>query len=406
MTTITDTANGKQWATEYPEFGTGLVSTEPYISTDYFERERERLFRRVWLYVGRVEDVAQAGDYFVKEIEVCDASILVVRGQDGVIRGFHNICTHRCNKLVWDECGRSRSFSCQFHGWTFKPDGQLTGVPDEDQFYDFKKGELGLRPVALDSWKGFIFVNLDERPKESLAEHLGQLKDELIVHYPFDRPTDWWSWKVELECNWKVILDAFSEGYHAPFVHRQTVKNIVADKSNPLTHPITLGIYGRHHMMSIPANPYFKPGAVAQLAFRYGPLMTRYRDVELMKRLPPGVNPAGSDKWGFDMYCIFPNILVSMFGEWWHIHHFQPLGVNRTRWELRVFFPKAENAGQRFTQEYTKCLLQDNMLEDLSTVEGSQSGMEARVVKHFTLQDQEILIRHNQKAVKEFVNAE
>jgi phenylpropionate dioxygenase-like ring-hydroxylating dioxygenase large terminal subunit len=406
MATLTTAANGKRWATKYPEIGTGPVPTEPYISSDYFQRERERLFRRAWLYVGRVEDVAQAGDYFVKEIEVCDASILVVRGRDGVVRGFHNICTHRCNKLVWDPCGTSRSFSCRFHGWTFKPDGRLTGVPDEGQFYDLKKSELGLRPVPLDSWKGFIFVNLDQNPKESLAEYLGQLKNELIGQYPFDRPTDCWSWKVDLQCNWKVTLDAFSEAYHAPFVHRQTVKSVVTDRGNPLAHPLAIRIYGRHYMYSIPGNPYHKPGPIAQLAYRYAPLMTRFRDVEIMKRLPPGVNPTGSDKWGFDTYHIFPNILVSMFGEWWHIHHFQPLGVDRTRWELRVFFPKAENAGQRFTQEYTKCLLQDNMLEDLSTVEGSQRGMASRVVTHFTLQDQEILIRHNQKIVEEFVNAQ
>lgn len=396
----------KRWADEYPELGTGPVPTEPYISPRYFDREREEMFRRVWLYVGRTEDIPEAGNYFVKEIDVCAASVLLVRGRDTQVRGFHNVCRHRCNELVWDQKGSARKFTCRFHGWSFNLEGELSGVPDEPQFFDLDRSQWGLKPVAVGIWNGFIFVNLDPTPAVTLDEYLGDLRHEPIRDYDFESPKDWWSWKVDLACNWKVLLDAFSEGYHAPFVHSQTVRGVITEKmkGNPLAHPVTIKIIPpHHHMMTIPGSPDYKPGPVGQLAFRYHPLWTRFRSREVMKSLPEGTNPAATDAWGFDQYYICPNILVSMFGDWWHIHHFQPISLDRTSWELRVFFPKARRARDRFTQEYTKCLLVDNMLEDLSTVEGTQRGLASGAISEFPLQDKEILIRHNLKVVDQFV---
>ncbi|MBI4444803.1 MAG: aromatic ring-hydroxylating dioxygenase subunit alpha [Acidobacteria bacterium] len=393
------------WTLSQPDLGTAPVPIEPYISKEYFERERDLLFRRVWLYAGRVEDVRKPGDFFVKEIAVCNASILIVRDESGKIRAFHNVCRHRCNQLVWESQGSARKFTCKFHGWTFNHQGELTGVPDQEQFFDFQKSDYGLVPVRVDTWKGFIFINLDSASDETLRDYLGELLKEPIAQYPFEGEFDWWSWRVHLSCNWKVLLDAFSEAYHAPFVHSQTVRGVITEgmKDNPLAHPTRFGIFGKHHMMTVPASTTYKPGPVGCLAFQYGPLMTRFRDPEIMKSLPPGVNPGGTPHWGFDQYYICPNILVSMFGTWWHIHHFQPLDLEKTLWELRVFFPKARNARERFTQEYTKCLLVDNMLEDLSTVEGTQRGLASRAVETIPLQDNEILIRHNLKVVDSFV---
>src|SRR5713226_8348093 len=112
-------AKVQRWAPEYPELGAGPVPIEPCISPAYFARERERLFRRVWLNVGREEEIPQAGDYFVRDIAVENTSILVVRGKDGGIRAFHNMCSHRGNKVVWDTRGSCQALSCKFHGWTY-----------------------------------------------------------------------------------------------------------------------------------------------------------------------------------------------------------------------------------------------------------------------------------------------
>src|SRR6266540_1377063 len=96
---INAASNGKIWHAQYPELGTGPVPIEPYISQEYFALERERIFRKVWLNVGRV-------------------------------RAFHNVCSHRSNKLVWNRGGSCQMFACKFHGWTYGLDGQLSFVPD------------------------------------------------------------------------------------------------------------------------------------------------------------------------------------------------------------------------------------------------------------------------------------
>ena len=130
--------NGDKWHDRYPELGTGPIPIEPYISRAYFEKEREQIFRKVWLNIGRIEQIPRPGDHFVTDLEVCKTSILVVRGKDGVIRAFHNMCSHRGNKLVWDNQGSCQAFTCQFHGWVYglddsAPKPTLRGVnPSHD----------------------------------------------------------------------------------------------------------------------------------------------------------------------------------------------------------------------------------------------------------------------------------
>ena len=117
----------KRWAKKYPHLGTAPVPAEPCISPEYFELERDRVFRKAWLNVGRVEDIPKPGDYVVRNLDACKASILLIRGKDGVIRGFHNVCSHRGNKVVWTERGSCPgALSCGFHSWTFNTRGELT----------------------------------------------------------------------------------------------------------------------------------------------------------------------------------------------------------------------------------------------------------------------------------------
>ncbi|MDE0539102.1 MAG: Rieske 2Fe-2S domain-containing protein [Rhodospirillales bacterium] len=96
-------ARDRQWAETYPDLGTGPLSTEPYVSAEHFERERERVFGRTWLNVGRVEDLPETGGYFARDIPAAGASVLIFRGPDGTVRGFHNVCSHRGTRMVRDD---------------------------------------------------------------------------------------------------------------------------------------------------------------------------------------------------------------------------------------------------------------------------------------------------------------
>ena len=178
--------------TEHFELGTEPMYYEDSISPEFFELEREAVFKRAWLNVGRVEQLPRNGSYFTKELAVAKTSVVVVRGKDGQIRAFHNMCRHRGNKLVWNDypkeetSGIARQFVCKYHGWRYDLDGACSFVQQEQEFFDLDKADYGLVPVHCDVWAGFIFVNLAKEPEQSLRDFLGPMVTKL-ENYPSPR---------------------------------------------------------------------------------------------------------------------------------------------------------------------------------------------------------------------------
>lgn len=392
----------KKYTLEYPELGTGPVPVEPYISEDYFKLEREKVFKRTWLNVGRVEEIPHAGDYFVRDLAVCKTSILAVRGKDGAVRAFHNVCQHRGTKLVWDERGSCQAFACKYHGWTYTPDGHLIGLPEEDMFFDFKKSDITLAPVATDVWEGFIFINLDPNPRETLPEYLGELVD-VIKGFPFSELPVCYSFKAELRCNWKVIVDSQQEGYHAKMLHRRSLPGFLTNKENPSRHVVNLKLYDRHGVISYYGNRNRQPSPSEALAYQFGTSVAKFATEFAGDRMPIGLNPTRDPNWAFDEYVIFPNFHLLLFIGMYITHNVWPVAVDRAIWEARAYLPRATNAGERFTLEYSRCILRDAWLEDGSTLEASQEGLESGAIKHFILQDQELMIRHFQKVLRGYI---
>jgi phenylpropionate dioxygenase-like ring-hydroxylating dioxygenase large terminal subunit len=403
----TATTNGKRWASDYPELGTGPVPIEPCISPEYFELEREKIFRKVWLNVGRVEEIPQPGDFFVRELAVCKTSLLVVRGRDGQVRAFHNMCSHRGNKLEWDKRGRCQGgvFTCKFHGWSYNTEGRLVGVPDEENFFALDKAEHGLTPVATDTWEGFIFISLDPQPKETLPEYLGEI-GEGLRGYPFDKLTTCFVYQAEEQVNWKVLLDAQQEGYHVPFLHKRSLPNTVTGDKCPFFRSLAIRLYKRHRMLSSWGNPDYKPTPIAALAYQFGAVISSALagDSSATKdEMPPGVNPTRSPNWSMDFNIIFPNFVIAVLNGTYFTEHMWPLAVDRTIWEVRMYYPPAANAGQRFSQEYSKCVLRDAVLEDANTHERTQSVLASGAKTHFVLQDEEVTVRHGHRVVEDYV---
>src|SRR3954451_5143106 len=214
------------WTQHYPDLGTGLISFDDSVSPEFYELERDAIFQRAWLNVGRVEDVPRAGSYFTKEIVAANASVIVVRDKDDTVRAFHNICRHRGNKLVWNDdptaetSGTTRQFTCKYHGWRYSIDGGCTFVQQEGEFFDLDKSQFGLAPVHCDVWSGFIFINLDREPRQTLREFLGPMVTALDG-YPFHLMTERFAHSAPVNANWKLFLDAFQEYYHASILHSQ-----------------------------------------------------------------------------------------------------------------------------------------------------------------------------------------
>jgi len=404
MATAANALNEK-WHERYPQLGTGPLPIAPYVSPEYFGKERERIFRKVWLNVGRVEQIPNAGDYLVKDLAVCNTSLVVVRGKDGVVRAFHNMCSHRGNQMVWNSKGTCQAFTCKFHGWTYALDGSLRHVTDEGNFFGLDKKALGMTPVSVDIWQGFIFINVDPEPKTSLQDYLGAELNASIDGYPFDELSgNCFSWYTEVNANWKVAHDAFAEIYHIPTLHRRMIGSVYASKSNPYANALDFALYGQHGRVSLSANPEWQPTAVEALAGQFGSVVLQQVNSDT-DALPPGVNPTGYSDWSFDGISVFPNCLIYVSKDTYLTHIFWPLAENRTRWEIRTYSPPAKNLAARFSQEYGKCFFRDTLLEDGSTLERTQTMLASGAKSEIVLQDQELLLRHRHQVAASYIDA-
>jgi phenylpropionate dioxygenase-like ring-hydroxylating dioxygenase large terminal subunit len=257
------TGRGK-WTPTYPELGTGPVDYDDCISPEFFADEREAVFRRWWLYVGRAERLPRPGTYFTRELPGL-ASIVVARDLDGTIHAFHNVCAHRGNKVVWQDfparetSGSCRSFHCKYHGWQYKLDGHIDRVTNEDQFFDLDLGTLAMPAVHCDELGGFIFVNLDTDPPP-LREFLGERICELET-YPFHLMTQRYGFSTRVRGNWKLAANTIQEWYHPAYVHQKFIHPDVreAEKMVPPIDSYHYDLFGRHFLDSVSGPPTLPP---------------------------------------------------------------------------------------------------------------------------------------------------
>jgi phenylpropionate dioxygenase-like ring-hydroxylating dioxygenase large terminal subunit len=206
----------------YRSTGSADLPKTRYTSPEFAALEREYVWSRTWQFACREEDITKPGDHVV--YDVADESLIVTRQADGSIKAFHNSCLHRGTKLRVDD-GRVASFRCPFHGWTWAIDGTLTDMPCDWDFdhVTHDPSRTCLPEARVATWAGFVFVNLDPHcePFETYA-------DKLIEHFgtSFDMDQRYTAFHAvkEVPCNWKVCMEAFSEGYHVIATHPQILE--------------------------------------------------------------------------------------------------------------------------------------------------------------------------------------
>jgi phenylpropionate dioxygenase-like ring-hydroxylating dioxygenase large terminal subunit len=178
--------------------------------------ERERLFGRAWTYAGPAEWVAEPGSYFAAQIGHVPTAI--VRGSDGVLRGFVNVCRHR-GHLVVEGTGCRETLQCPYHAWTYDLDGSLRKAPRADREPGFDSSGLSLAPVSVDTWGPFVFVNPDPEaaPLRTALGGLPELVSQSGLDLAAIRFHSHHEWPIE--ANWKIVMENFLECYHCPTAH-------------------------------------------------------------------------------------------------------------------------------------------------------------------------------------------
>jgi phenylpropionate dioxygenase-like ring-hydroxylating dioxygenase large terminal subunit len=379
---------------------TGQVDLAVYTSQERFEIERE-IFGRVWLNIAESAEIPDAGDWIVREVKVRSASILIVRGKDMQIRAFHNICSHRGMKLVWDDKGRGGKFSCPYHAWMFDWTGDLLHIPDEGCFPHVDRQASGLTPVRCDVWEGMIFINLDGQGTQSLAAFLGPLHGRLnaipFASYPYTARIG-----SMIDANWKLAIEAQCEAYHVRALHARTVSRMLSSKDNPFVHPLHVEYLGAHRMNSVPRNPEFElsPEKLVQ-AFSFANAQQMVIADTGAQDSPeetfaghPDINPTHSNLWGNDQFVLYPHFIFHVsLGGWW-LHRFWPIAADRCHWEAVYHFEQPQSLRNQMAVQYSLALNRDTLMEDNLALVQQQQVMESGAKRIVQFGEQEALCKH------------
>lgn len=190
----------------------------------YLELERERVFAHTWQLVGRLEQIAEHGAYFTATVG--NDSLVILRDGD-TVRAFHNVCLHRAGPVA-QGCGKRNTLQCRYHGWTYTLGGALLRAPEMEGTASFVPKDMSLIPVTVATWGPLVFVNLDGKapPLLEMLEDIPQRVAPFGCENMRYVATKHW----DINCNWKVYVDNYLEGYHLPLVHPGLYKEIDYDQ--------------------------------------------------------------------------------------------------------------------------------------------------------------------------------
>ena len=185
-----------------------------YTNPDVMVRERHDVFARSWQLVAHAAQLREPGDHVI--VEIAGVPLVLVRGDDHVLRALHNVCRHRAGPLATCDGRGMRALRCKYHGWTYRLDGQLRSAPEMDDCADFNVEDIRLPQGRIAEWNGLVFAALD--PPVELADVLAgidtRIDDSSVRDYAFSHRIGY-----DIACNWKVYVDNYLEGYHLPHVH-------------------------------------------------------------------------------------------------------------------------------------------------------------------------------------------
>lgn len=313
-----------------------------YIDPDVLAREKEHLFGKEWICIGRAEEVAAPGDSMA--FTLCDEPLVAVRGEDMKIRVFSNVCRHRGAILV-EGRGRGKRLVCPYHHWSYHLDGQLAAAPRMDAHGSFDQAKCRLPEYAVEEWCGFLFTTLAVDP-EPLAPRLEPLK-ALIGNYHMEEMKLRYVADEVWHTNWKCLIENFMEGYHLSPLHKTTL------------HPVNPTKLCTH----FPAgDAYFGYNA------GYSP------DLPRSQKGHPDLTDAEADNCV--MFAIPPGLVSGCGGDYSSFICIQPETVDRVRAKLGLIF-----YGDGWTDaevEKAVVLFNDTMSEDKDILVGLMRGFAAK----------------------------
>jgi Rieske 2Fe-2S family protein len=340
-----------------PPADQSLTRTLPgrfYHEPAIWELERDRLFSRAWVCVGRADHFPAAGDY--RTVTVGLENVVILRGDDGVLRGFLNVCRHRGARVCPAASGHARTLQCRYHAWTYGLDGRLLKAPGLHGLAGFDRQEFGLVPVALEVWQGLVWITLAEERAPLRDQLVPQLDSRLgsaerLAPYRIGELAVGRSIEYEVGANWKVVVENFMECYHCAPMHPELVRLLPAFRQGATQE------YGLGTALADEAEALTWSGRAPAPPF-------------------PGL-PAGHERHYFGL-VLRPNVLLNLLPDHVIVHTLTPLAPDRSRVVCDWLFAADAVARPGFDPDDTVRLFDRVNRQDWEVCEWVQAGVRSR----------------------------
>ncbi len=341
-----------------------------YHSDALLELEKQHVFREHWQIACHISDVPDAGDYIT--MDVVGERALILRDQDGTIRGFHNICRHRGSRVVTDEKGTCRNaLVCPFHGWVYNLDGTLRGAARPRSFPPLDKQEFGLQPLELEVWLGFVFIRFSPGPQPSVADLMQPFHGELSHYRSEEMVPTAGLWTQVSPVNWKSVRDVDNEGYHVA-----------------MAHPALQDLYGSTYY-----DEPFVNGLCRSFA-TYNPHAGRRWSVRnYVKIAPEATHLPDHLRKAWIYYGIFANAVIAVTPEIVQFYQEFPLSTGQTMLRGGIYRYREESRKQRAARYLAFRIDRDTQAEDVQLTIWSNESMTSKAFNGFYLSDLEYGVR-------------
>ncbi len=341
-----------------------------YHSDALLELEKQHVFREHWQIACHISDVPNAGDYIT--MDVVGERALILRDQDGIIRGFHNICRHRGSRVVTDEKGTCRNaLVCPFHGWVYNLDGTLRGAARPRSFPPLDKQAFGLKMLELEVWLGFVFIRFAPGPQPSVAELMQPFEAELSHYRSEEMVPTAGLWTQPSPVNWKSVRDVDNEGYHVA-----------------MAHPALQDLYGSTYY-----DEPFVNGLCRSFA-TYNPHAGRRWSVRNYVTIAPEATHLPEHlRKAWIYYGVFANAVIAVTPEIVQFYQEFPVSTGRTILRGGIYRRREESREQRAARYLAFRIDRDTQAEDVQLTIWSNESMTSKAFNGFYLSDLEYGVR-------------
>ena len=342
-----------------------------YHSDELLKLEITEIFHRHWQIAGHISDLAENGDYFT--LDIANERALIVRGQDGIVRAFNNLCRHRGARVVADEKGHCKNaIVCPFHGWVYNLDGSLRGPARPKSFGDFDKQAFGLKPIDIEIWHGFIFIRFQSGTQGSVAETFAPFDDELTAYRTDELVPTAGFYTATSPVNWKSVKDVDNEGYHVA-----------------MAHPGLQDLYGAGY------RDRFHGNGLSSSMGPYNPHAGRRWSVKKYVSIAPDQSwlpPEKQKLWGY--YGLFPNAVLAVTPELVQFYQEFPVSISSTLQRGAIYRRPVESRQQRLARYLALRIDRETSNEDRQLTIWSNESMKSAAFEGFHLSDLEYGVRN------------